>query len=131
MATKEKEEKLITVTEIELAAMVAKAVENAKDEIRAEIKNTETNKSDQTAVDNSWLMEEVEMRLFKDGKDYNDDVTVQVNGHCWAIKRGYPVKVPRFVKIQYENSQRQLLKSAEYQQAQQNEFREAKNRFNL
>lgn len=123
-----KEQETITVTKSELAKLVSEAV---KDELKAKAKADETKQTEENAAGNAWLNELVEIKLFKDGREYSDDVSVQVNGKCWVIKRGYPVKVPRFVKLQYDNSQRQHLKSAEFQQSQQKEFKEATHRFNI
>ena len=129
MATKDSD--MITITKSELAKMVAEAVETAKDDLRAEVKKAETSKGDQQAAENPWLNELVEIELFKDGKDYVDDVCVQVNGRSWVIKRGYRVKVSRFVKLVLDNQQRQTMAAVEYQQAQQKEFKEASIRYNI
>ncbi len=39
--------------------------------------------------------EYVEIRLFKDGDKYKDDVLVGINGYMCRIKRGVPVKIKR------------------------------------
>ncbi|MEG2857752.1 MAG: hypothetical protein RR994_03965, partial [Clostridia bacterium] len=44
---------------------------------------------------NDWLDEKVPIKLFKDGKNYKDDLTVSVNGETIRIMRGLPVKVKR------------------------------------
>ncbi|MBQ4137674.1 MAG: hypothetical protein IJD67_06140 [Clostridia bacterium] len=42
----------------------------------------------------------IEIRLFKDGERYRDDVLVGINGYMCRIKRGIPVKIKRsFAKI--------------------------------
>ncbi len=42
----------------------------------------------------------VEIRLFKDGDRYRDDVLVGINGYMCRIKRGVPVKIKRcFAKL--------------------------------
>ncbi|MBO7149245.1 MAG: hypothetical protein J6V93_05235 [Clostridia bacterium] len=42
----------------------------------------------------------VEVRLFKDGERYRDDVLVGINGYMCRIKRGVPVKIKRsFARI--------------------------------
>lgn len=42
----------------------------------------------------------VELRLFKDGDKYKDDVLVGINGYMCRIKRGIPVKIKRcFAKV--------------------------------
>lgn len=37
----------------------------------------------------------IEVRLFKDGDRYRDDVLVGINGYMCRIKRGVPVKIKR------------------------------------
>lgn len=44
-----------------------------------------------------WYAEEVQIRVFRDGERYKDDVFVGVNGKGYLIKRGEDVMVPRFV----------------------------------
>ena len=39
--------------------------------------------------------EYIEIRLFKDGDKYKDDVLVGINGYMCRIKRGVPVKIKR------------------------------------
>ncbi len=56
---------------------------------------------------NDWLEEYVEVKLFKDGKDYRDDVFVSVNGESCLIKRGEPVKIKRKFALVLEQSERQ------------------------
>ena len=44
--------------------------------------------------------EYVEVRLFRDGDKYKDDVLVGINGYMCRIKRGVPVKIKRrFAKV--------------------------------
>lgn len=62
--------------------------------------------------DEAYLNERVEVVLFKDDKDYKDDYTVAINGKVWLIQRGKRVKVPRFVAMQIDTSQRQDIYTA-------------------
>lgn len=78
-----------------------------------------------------YLEEYVQVQLFKDGKDYKDDVFVSVNGENCVIKRGYPVKVKRKFALVLEQSQAQDVKAAEYAEAQQREFDQQVKYFNL
>lgn len=55
----------------------------------------------------------VEIRLFKDGEKYRDDVIVAVNGKVWQIQRGVKVKVPKYVAEVLENSEMQDAKTAD------------------
>lgn len=49
----------------------------------------------------------VEVELFKDNKDYKDDVFVCVNGKNRVIKRGEKVKIPKAYAEVLENSKAQ------------------------
>ena len=57
------------------------------------------------------LEEYVEVKLFKDGRDYNDDVFVSLNGETVQIKRGVPVKIKRKFANILDASQAQDLKT--------------------
>ena len=54
-----------------------------------------------------WLEEYVEVKLFKDGKDYRDDVFVSVGGESCLIKRGERVPIKRKFALVLEQSERQ------------------------
>jgi phage protein D len=82
-------------------------------------------------VADPWLEEYVQVQLFKDGKDYKDDVFVSVNGENCVIKRGYPVKIKRKFALVLEQSQQQDVKAAEYAEAMQREFDQQVKYFNL
>ena len=77
------------------------------------------------AAANKWLEEPVTIQLFKDGKDYKDDLYVSVNNKRWQIKRGLPVTVPRKVSLQVADSEIQSIKAAEYSDQKQNEYQKA------
>lgn len=49
----------------------------------------------------------VEVELFKDNKDYKDDVFVCVNGKNRVIKRGERVKIPKAFAEVLDNSKAQ------------------------
>ena len=94
-----------------------------KEEIRAEMQAMET---PAPAVSGEELPgywdEPVQIKLFKDNKDYKDDVFVGVNGKGYQIKRGIPVEVPRKVARVLENQERQDLQAAKTTEALQSEF---------
>lgn len=71
-----------------------------------------------------WLEELVEIQLFKDGKDYKDDVFVSINGENCMIKRGFPVKVKRKFALILDNSQTQDIRANEYSERLQNASKE-------
>jgi len=75
-----------------------------------------TNK--ETKVDANTL---VEIELFRDNKDYKDDVFVAVNGVGMIVPRGVEVKIPRKYALALENSEKQSSFSVEYQTRLQNE----------
>jgi len=54
-----------------------------------------------------FLEQYVEVKLFKDGKDYRDDVFVSVNGESCLIKRGETVRVKRKFALVLEQSEKQ------------------------
>ena len=71
-----------------LAALEAAGVDAAK-EVR-KIRDITAQKPD----------DYVEIRLFRDGDKYRDDVLVGINGYMCRIKRGVPVKIKRsFAKV--------------------------------
>ena len=70
------------------------------------------------------LEEYVEVQLFKDGKDYKDDVFVSINGENCLIRRGIPVKIKRKFALILEQSQRQDVIAAEYAESKQREYKE-------
>ena len=77
------------------------------------------------AAANKWLEEPVTIQLFKDGKDYKDDLYVSVNNKRWQIKRGLPVTVPRKVSLQVADSEIQSIRAAEYSDEKQEDYRKA------
>ena len=77
------------------------------------------------AIANDWLEEPVTIQLFKDGKDYKDDLFISVNNKRWKIKRGVPVTVPRKVMLLIADSEIQSIKAAEYSDQKQNEYKRA------
>ena len=94
--------------------------EQLKREIAAELK-AKPAASATSAVD-PYLEEYVEIQLFKDGKDYKDDVFVSCNGENCLIKRGVPVKVKRKFAIILEQSSRQDVSAAEYSEERRKEY---------
>lgn len=101
-------------------------IEALKAQIMAEIKAEESKKAAETTAGdaelNAWLNEYVEVQLFKDGKNYKDDVYVAVNGENCRIKRGVPVKIRRKFAISLEQQHRQDLRSNEFNEEMQREY---------
>ena len=76
-----------------------------------------TNK--ETKVDGNTL---VEIELFRDNKDYKDDVFVAVNGESCVIARGRKVKIKKKFADVIENSMRQDIKTARLMDSESDEF---------
>lgn len=57
--------------------------------------------------------ERVTIKLFKDSKEYKDDLTVGVNGKMFRIQRGVEVSVPKYVAEVVEHSAAQDYKTAQ------------------
>ena len=57
----------------------------------------------------------VEVKLFKDDKDYKDDVFVAVNGVGMIVPRGKNVKIPRKYALAIDAAQHQKNASSKYQ----------------
>ena len=94
--------------------------EQLKKEIAAEL-SAKPAAATPAAVD-PYLEEYVEIHLFKDGKDYKDDVFVSCNGENCLIKRGVPVKVKRKFALILEQSSRQDVSAAEYSEERRKEY---------
>ena len=78
----------------------------------------------------AYLNEYVEVQLFKDGKDYKDDVSVHVNGENCVIKRGVPVKIKRKFAIVLEQSAQQNIKAAEFADEKAQQFKDELKKYN-
>ena len=55
----------------------------------------------------------VNIRLFKDNRNYAGDVFVSVNGESYLIQRGVTVAVPEYIAEVLESSQREDENAAE------------------
>lgn len=78
-----------------------------------------------------WLEEYVSVQLFKDGKDYKDDVYVSVNGENCRIQRGVPVKIKRKFALVLEQSQAQDVRAAEFSEAMQSDYNQQVKKYNI
>ena len=56
----------------------------------------------------------VKIKLFYDGYNYTDDVTVVVNGRTYIIQRGVEVEVPKCVKDVLDDAARQERAAQKY-----------------
>lgn len=73
----------------------------------------------------------VEIELFRDNKDYKDDVFVCVNGRAMQIKRGVKVKIPKPFAEAIEHSIKQTKIAARLMDEKQDEFRAESERLNI
>lgn len=64
----------------------------------------------------------VEIELFRDNKDYKDNVFVAVNGESCVIARGKKVKIKKKFADVIENSMRQDVKTAKLMDNKSDEF---------
>ena len=64
----------------------------------------------------------VEIELFRDNKDYKDNVFVAVNGESCVIVRGEKVKIKKKFADVIENSMRQDIKTARLMDNKSDEF---------
>lgn len=74
-----------------------------------------------TVVDPSEEL--VPVRLFKDGRDYKDDVYVCVNGENCVIKRGVDLMIKRKFKEVLDAAEMQNVAAAETSDYYQNEYK--------
>ena len=81
----------------------AEAAENAAEETKAED-------------------ELVEIELFKDNKDYKDDLFVCINGKNMVVKRGEKVKIPKAYADVINQSRKQGKATANLMDSKQNEY---------
>ena len=80
---------------------------------------TTVKKNTQSVNDENTL---VEIELFRDNKDYKDNVFVAVNGETCVIARGQKVKIKKKFADVIENSMRQDIKTARMMDRRSNEF---------
>lgn len=64
----------------------------------------------------------VEIELFRDNRDYKDNVFVAVNGESCVIARGKKVKIKKKFADVIENSMRQDIKTARLMDNKSDEF---------
>ena len=112
-----------TKTNIKLTGSELEAIkQQLREELREELRCGRGVASKQE--NDPYLEEYVEVQLFKDGKDYKDDVFVSCNGENCLIKRGVPVRIKRKFALILEQSARQDVSAAEYAQQRRREFSE-------
>jgi len=130
----EQTEKLITVSEKQLDALIETKIAEIQAKLEAEVKakakeGTKSVPADEAAArkaeQSAYLNERVIVQLFKDGREYKDDVFVAVNGETCRIQRGKPVAIKRKFALVLDQRQIQDIKAAEYSQEKEAEFQAA------
>ena len=110
-----------TKTTVKLSNQELETIKNQlREELRQELAPIATENSG--AAPDPYFEEYVEVQLFKDGKDYRDDVFVSCNGENCLIKRGVPVMIKRKFALILEQSARQDVSAAEYAQDRRREY---------
>lgn len=103
----EQQEKVISVTESQLMAMIKAAIEEDKKKAEENLEPTVDEKTEEQKKLKAYYDELVTINLFLDNDKYKDDMIVAMNGKVWQIKRGEDVQVPRYVAKIIENSMKQ------------------------
>ena len=81
-----------------------------------------TNKNSKEVISKVTADTLVEIELFRDNKDYKDNVFVAVNGESCVIARGKKVKIKKKFADVIENSMRQDIKTARLMDNKSDEF---------
>lgn len=103
----EQQEKVISVTESQLMAMIKAAIEEDKKKAEENLEPTVDEKTEEQKKLKAYYDELVTINLFLDNDKYKDDMIVSMNGKVWQIKRGEDAQVPRYVAKIIENSMKQ------------------------
>lgn len=98
-------EKEKAIAEAEKIKAEAEAALKEAEAIREAVKKTESANKQTPNANSKKQKDLVTIRLFKDAKDYKDDLVVGVNGKIYQIQRGVEVEVPRHVAEVIERSQ--------------------------
>ena len=83
-------------------------------------KNKKTEEKKNTRINDENTL--VEIELFRDSKDYKDNVFVAVNGESCVIARGRRVKIKKKFADVIENSMRQDIRTARLMDDKADEF---------
>ncbi len=116
MATAKEKDDMLELMRLQIAELQAQLAAQKEQKAEEEHKITEEERKL-----NEWLEEKVTIQLFKDGKEYKDDVFVAINGVNRVIKRGVPVEIERKYALVLERAQNQATAANEYSQLMQEE----------
>ena len=99
------------------------ALEKENDElIKKDLPEEKSPLSEEKQAAENYLNEKVKIKLFKDGKDYKDDVVVGINGKIIQIKRGVEVEIERKYALLLDQAQIQSIKAAEMREEKVRDF---------
>ena len=105
-----------------IAKLTAQITAQVRAQMAEEMKQPKKAPNPRRDAKKKYDNERIQVTLFKDGKEYKDDVFVAVNGENCVIKRGQPVWVKRkFWKV-YEQSVKQQVAANEYADRMHNEY---------
>lgn len=116
---------------LDMDALKAELLAELRKEMEADAEAAAAEKSEDDKNAEAFLNELVTVQLFKDGRDYKDDLTVHLNGKNIAIKRGVPVQIPRKYALIIEQHERQDVKAAEYAAAMQRDYQDQVRQFSI
>lgn len=106
--TSEDPEKKLLQEKIEQMENELKLAKEGKAEAEAKLEeiNEKNRNAEAAEVEHAAMQEDerVTIKLFKDSKEYKDDLTVVVNGKAFKIQRGVEVSVPKYVAEVIEHS---------------------------
>ena len=124
--------KMLAEAQAQADAIVANAEAKVKSYIKedddAEKKHAKAKAKEENLA---WGEERVRIKLFKDAKNYKDDVFVQVNGENCLIKRGETVQIKRKFAEALANSDRQDLAAADLMTELSEQYEEASRKHNM
>ena len=100
--------------------VAAEILENAQQAAQVQDMNGPVNGGKK---EDDYFEEMVTVELFKDGRDYKGDVFLSLNGETIRVKRGVPMKIKRKFAILIEQANREAIRTAEYDENMQQEFR--------
>ena len=112
-------------------ALVAQAVAAEREKIKAEMEaEEEAKKAARKAADEAGE-ELVPVRLFRDSKNYKDDVFVAVNGENVLIKRGEDVMIKRKFAEVLDNSDKQSYAAAVLMDELKSQYEDSRAKHNM
>ena len=107
---------------VDINALREEIMKELRREMQSEARAASAAASASDKAREKWLNEYVQVQLFKDGKDYREDVCVSVNGENCVVRRGVPVRIKRKFALALDAGRRQDVAAEEYSESRRNEF---------